>query len=322
MVAACCLVGTSFAAPLKIGYSDWPGWVAWEVALKKGWFEEAGVEVDFQWMDYVESMDAYSAGKLDAVCMTNGDALVTGATGKPSSCILLNDFSYGNDMVVAGPGVKKFADLNGKSVALEEGFVAHLLFLTGMEEEGVPVDSIRIINTPTDKTPELFRAGVVQGVAAWQPNSGAALKVVSGSSEIFSSADVPGIIFDGLFVDRKSIEKDAREWEKVVKVWYRVVDFMKDESNSEEFLKILSARVGLSPSEYAALLEGTYILSLEEALRCWNKRSSISSIYGSSNYVNNFNLKYKVYEDSQDVDEYFEPRFTEVLRPPKTKKLR
>ncbi|MEQ8937848.1 MAG: ABC transporter substrate-binding protein, partial [Gammaproteobacteria bacterium] len=27
------------AEPLKVGYSDWPGWVAWEVALEKGYFE-------------------------------------------------------------------------------------------------------------------------------------------------------------------------------------------------------------------------------------------------------------------------------------------
>ena len=68
------------AAPLKIGYSDWPGWVAWEVAIEKEWFKEAGVDVQFEWFDYLASMDAFAAGQLDAVCMTNGDALLTGAT--------------------------------------------------------------------------------------------------------------------------------------------------------------------------------------------------------------------------------------------------
>ena len=72
------------SSTLKIGYSDWPGWVAWEIAIQKKWFEEAGVDVEFLWFDYVASMDAYVAGQVDAVCMTNGDALVTGATGKPS----------------------------------------------------------------------------------------------------------------------------------------------------------------------------------------------------------------------------------------------
>ena len=27
---------------LKIAYSDWPGWVAWEIAIQKGWFKEVG----------------------------------------------------------------------------------------------------------------------------------------------------------------------------------------------------------------------------------------------------------------------------------------
>ena len=97
------------AAPITIGYSDWPGWVAWEVGVEKGWFEEAGVEVSFEWFDYVASMDAYAAGQLDAVCMTNGDALVTGATGRRSTMAIINDFSNGNDMIVARSGITSVA---------------------------------------------------------------------------------------------------------------------------------------------------------------------------------------------------------------------
>ncbi|MGJ8634506.1 MAG: ABC transporter substrate-binding protein, partial [Luteolibacter sp.] len=63
-------LGQAMAEPLKIAYSDWPGWIAWEVGIQKGWFKEEGVEVEFAWMDYVESMDGYVAGKVDAVCMT------------------------------------------------------------------------------------------------------------------------------------------------------------------------------------------------------------------------------------------------------------
>ena len=36
------------AGPLKIGYSDWPGWVAWQIAIEKDWFKEAGVDVKFE----------------------------------------------------------------------------------------------------------------------------------------------------------------------------------------------------------------------------------------------------------------------------------
>src|SRR6476659_11507812 len=53
--------------PLRIGYSDWPGWTAFEVGIRKGWFKEAGVEVKFDWFEYAQSMEAFAAGDDDAV---------------------------------------------------------------------------------------------------------------------------------------------------------------------------------------------------------------------------------------------------------------
>ncbi|MES2437819.1 MAG: ABC transporter substrate-binding protein [Verrucomicrobiota bacterium] len=295
------------AEPLKIGYSDWPGWVAWEIGIKKGWFKEAGVEVEFVWMDYVKSMEAYAAGKLDAVSVTNGDALVTGATGKPSVCILINDFSNGNDMIVAKGDYKTLKDLKGKTLALEEGFVEHLLLLKGLELNGMAESDITIKNTPTNSTPQVFASGEVDGIAAWQPNSGQALKLVPGSKSVFSSKDVPGLIYDGLFCDRESVKTRRADWIKVVKVWTKISEYMADEDNIDDALAILSERVGVKPAEYEPLLEGTKILSTTEALKAWEKAEGLGSIYGSTKVVDDFNVKFKVYEKPADVESYFDP---------------
>ena len=179
------------AAPLKIAYSDWPGWVAWEIAIKKDWFKAAGVDVEFTCMDYVASMEAYGTGKVDAVCMTNGDALVTGATAKPSVAIVINDYSNGNDMLIGAPGIESVTDLKGKKVGLEEGFVPHLLVLKALESNGMSESDITIINTPTDKTPGVLKTGDVDAICAWQPNSGTALKEVEGSKPLFTSGEAP-----------------------------------------------------------------------------------------------------------------------------------
>ena len=70
--------------------------------------------------------------------MTNGDALVMGAkSGKPSTAILINDYSNGNDMVIGGPGIEKLADLKGKKMGVEVGFVSHLLLLKALESAGM-----------------------------------------------------------------------------------------------------------------------------------------------------------------------------------------
>ena len=182
------------AEPLKIGYSDWPGWVAWEIAIEKEWFKEEGVDVTFEWFDYVASMDAFAAGKLDGVGMTNGDALVTGATGAKSVMILMNDYSNGNDMVIAGPGISSIKELKGKKVGVEIGFVGHLLLLNALEKAGMTEADVELVNVPTNETPQVLASGEVDAVVAWQPSSGQALKLVPGSTPIYTSAE-----------DRKSV---------------------------------------------------------------------------------------------------------------------
>ena len=312
LTLASLITGSALSAkePLKIAYSDWPGWIAWEIGIEKGWFKDAGVDVEFLWFDYVASMDAYVAGQVDAVPMTNGDALVTGATGKPSVGIIINDYSNGNDMIVAAPGIESMKDLKGKKIGIEEGFVEHLLLLKGLEMAGLSADDVTIVNTPTDETPQVLASGAVDAIGAWQPNSGQALKAVAGSKPVFTSGDAPGIIYDLLCVDPESLETRGEDWAKVVGVWYQIVDFIKDEDNLDEALKILSARVSISPEEYEPFFEGTYILSLEESLKVWEKADGFGSVYGSTVIADKFNVAQGVYEEPLQTAKYLDPSLT------------
>jgi NitT/TauT family transport system substrate-binding protein len=295
---------------LKIAYSDWPGWVAWEIAIQKGWFKEAGVDVEFTWLDYVPSMEAFSAGKVDAVCMTNGDALVTGATGGKSVSIIVNDYSDGNDMIVAKPGINTVAQLKGKTIGVEVGFVDHLLLLHALKAANLKESDVKLKNVKTDETPQALKSGDVDAVGAWQPSSGAALKEVPGSKPIFTSKDVPGLIYDMLAVNPKSLAEHRADWVKVTKVWDRVAKFVNDPKNLDEAAKIMGARVRLSPDEYKAIMKGTHIMPLEEGKKHWAKADGLTSIYGSNKIVDEFNVKNTVYKAPEKVDEYLDPSFT------------
>jgi len=299
---------------LRIGYSDWPGWVAWEIALQKGWFKEAGVEVDFKWFEYVPSMEAYSAGKVDAVCVTNGDALVTGSNGGKSVAILLNDYSNGNDMIVAKAGITSVAQLKGKKVGVEVGFVDHLLLMYALKSANLTDKDIKIVNVPTDQTPQTLKSGSVDAIAAWQPNSGSALKLVAGSTPIFTSANVPGIIYDELVVSPKSLAERRADWLKVVKVWDRVAKFINDEKNVDEAAKIMSARVGLTADQYKPLMKGTHIMDLAEGKKHWAKAEGLESVYGSSKIVDDFNLKNKVYKEAMKYEDYLDPSLADEVQ--------
>ena len=299
-------LANAHAEPLKIGYSDWPGWVAWEIAIEKDWFADAGVEVEFEWFDYVASMDAFAAGQLDAVAMTNGDALVTGATGAQSVMILINDYSNGNDMVVAAPGVDSVEDLKGKKVGVEIGFVSHLLLLNALEKAGMSEADVELVNVPTNETPQVLASGEVDAIVAWQPSSGQALSMVAGSKAVYTSADEPGLIYDVLAVSPSSLAANRDAWKTVLQVWYKAVDYLNDPATRDEAVSIMASRVGLSPAEYAAFIDGTKILTLEEAKPFLEKSDEFSSIYGSSKIADDFNVNNQVYDTAQDIDSYID----------------
>lgn len=295
------------AEPLKIGYSDWPGWVAWQVAIEKGWFKEAGVDVKFDWFDYAASMNAFTAGKIDAVTVTNGDALVTAAGGAKNVMIIVTDYSNGNDMIVGKPGIKSLKDLKGKKIGLETGLVEHLLLLNGIKKAGLKESDVTIVNTPTNETPQALASGDLAAIGAWQPNSGEAIKRVPGAKPIYTSADEPGLIFDVLTVSPASLSSRKADWVKVVKVWDKVVTYINDPKTQPDAVKIMSARVGIKPETYLPLLKGTKLLTLEEGKAVMIKADGFKSLYGSSKIVDDFNVKAGIYKTPQDLNKAIDP---------------
>ena len=297
------------AEPLKIAYSDWPGYVAWQVAIDKGWFKEAGIDVKFDWFDYGASMEAFAAGKMDAVMVTNGDALVTASGGAKNVMILALDYSNGNDMIIGKPGIKSLQDLKGKKIGLETGFVEHLMLLNALEKAGMKESDVTIVNTKTNETPQALASGDLAAIAAWQPNSGQAMKLVPGAKPIYTSAKEPGLIYDVIAVNPASLSTHKDEWAKVVKIWGKVVSYVNDPKTQPDALKIMSAKVGLTPQAYKPLLKGTKLLSLAEGKAAFVNAPGFKSLYGSSKIADDFNVKYAVYKTPQDLSKAIDPLF-------------
>ena len=231
---------------------------------------------------------------------------MTGATGAKGIMMLMNDYSNGNDMVVAKPGIDSVKDLKGKKIGVEIGFVGHLLLLNALEKNGLSESDVELVNVPTNETPQVLASGDVDAIVAWQPNSGMALNLVPGSKRIYSSADEPGLIYDVLAVSPQSLAANRDEWKKVIKVWYRVVDYFKDPKTQDDAISIMASRVGLAPAEYKEFVTGTKILEKDEAKTFFSKGDGFKSLYGSSKISDDFNVANEVYGKAQNIDEYID----------------
>ncbi|HEY2227533.1 MAG TPA: ABC transporter substrate-binding protein [Xanthobacteraceae bacterium] len=301
---------TASAAPLTVGYSDWPGWVAWQVAIDKGWIKEAGLDLTFQWFDYSASMDAFTASKIDANLMTNGDTLVTGAGGGKGIMIMLTDYSNGNDMIVGKPAIKSLKDLKGKKVGIEVGVVEHLLLLHGLQASGMKQKDVKLVNAKTNETPQVLASGQVSAIGAWQPISGQAMKASPGSHPIYTSSEAPGLIYDVLAVSPASLNAHRADWMKLIGIWDKVVHYINDPATQDDAVKIMAARVELTPEAYKPLLEGTHLIDLAEGKKTFVKASGLTSLYGSSKIADEFNVSNDVYKKAQDINSYIDPSLT------------
>ncbi|MDE2240765.1 MAG: ABC transporter substrate-binding protein [Rhodospirillales bacterium] len=290
--------------PLRIGFSDWPGWTGWQIAIDKGWFKQAGVDVDMQWFDYSASLDAFSAGKLDGDFVATSDALVEGANGTKNVLIMLTDYSDGNDQILAKPGITSVKQLAGQKVGIEVGLLEQMLLEHALKANGMSLNAVTLVNTVTNNTPQVLASGSVAAIGVWQPIADQARLALPGSRAIYTSAQAPGLIYDGLAVSPQSLAEHPEEWAKVIQVWYRIEAYINDPKTHADALKIMAARDGVSPQIYKRYVKGTHLLSLAEAKAAFVPGPGLNSIYGSDENADAFNVRNGVYKTPQIIKDY------------------
>lgn len=291
--------GSNNAKSLKIGYSDWPGWLVLEIAKQKDLFKTAGVNVDLIWFDdYGKSIEAYTAGKLDGITIMCGDSLAA----KSSVIVVLTDFSEGNDMIVGKPGINSIKDLIGKTVGLEENLVEHLLLLEALKQNGIDEKEVTIKKMPTNDTIAALKSGGVDAIGAWYPISGKALSEVGGSKALFTSREAKGLIYDAIQVDPQSLADRRGDWQKVVDVWFECLNYLNSPKTHDEAVRFMAGRVKADPADLEKHLKGTHLLDKEGNLKALQKKNTLDSIYGSLQNSDRFNLARKVYDKPVNVN--------------------
>lgn len=123
---------------VRLGFSAWPGWFPWQVSHDQQLFQANKAKVDLKWFDgYLESIQALTAGQLDANAQTLNDTVNSVANGSDQVIVLVNDNSTGNDKILVREGIDSIADLKGKKVAAESGTVDHFPVAAGPQTSRV-----------------------------------------------------------------------------------------------------------------------------------------------------------------------------------------
>lgn len=221
------------AAPAQtytVGWTIYAGWMPWPYAdqagIVKKWSDKYGVDIKVvQINDYVESLNQFTAGKIDAVTSTNMDALtVPAAGGKDTTVLILGDYSNGNDGIVLKKGAA-LADLKGQSVNLVELSVSHYLLARGLEKAGLKPTDVKVINTSDADMVAAFATPTTTAAVTWNP----LLSEIKGAGgkEVFNSSQIPGEILDTLAVSTEALKANPNLGKALVGIWYETMAVMK-----------------------------------------------------------------------------------------------
>ena len=299
-------------APVRVGYSAWPGWIPLKVTEDKGLFKSEGVPVTLQWFDgYLDSINALNAGQLDCNSQTLGDTISSIAGGADLQVVLTNDYSTGNDQIIAAPGINSVADLKGKRVAAEEGTVDHYLLLLGLKKAGLSANDITFVPLETGAAAAAFVAGKVDAVGVFAPFTTQALKR-PGSTTLFSSKDFPGAISDHLVCRKEFVANNPEKVQKLVNAWFATLKEIK--ANPGPSLAIMAARAGVTEPEYEAYNAGTTILTLEQNKQAFKPGDTMQSLPFAAKEIGLFLQEVGLAQTDPPLEGVLQPQFVDGVK--------
>jgi NitT/TauT family transport system substrate-binding protein len=283
-------------ADVKVGVSDWPGWVAWYIAEQKGFFKKHGAQVKLVWFaNYTDSISALSSGQVDANSQTWSDTMAPLAKGLPLKVILVNDNSAGNDAVMAAPSIKSFKDLKGKKIALEQFSVSHFLLVTALSKNNMKAADVEVVNLAAGDAAAAFLADRAPAAALWNPWVNK-IQLSGKGRALFTSKEIPGLIADLLVAQEKSIAANRKDYLGMIKAWYDVEKFIRE--NTGEAAKIMAKVVDLKPEEYTTFMAGTEFFDEKANLDAFG--TGPTSLMGVAPTVAKFLLDNKLMEGKVD----------------------
>jgi NitT/TauT family transport system substrate-binding protein len=298
--------------PIRLGTYEWPGSYWIDVAWAKGWFAEAGLNVERVDTDrkYFESLDAVVSGKLDAMGFSQFDLVRYVAAGHDLVGVAAIDYSEGAEALVARSGIRRLRDLRGKTIALHRGTYLEYLLDIVAEREGMTLDDFQLVDRSGDAALADLKTGKVDAVFVWEPYADYAQEAVDGV-RLFSTAEFPGLTYNVLSLRREFVRSRPADVEALLQVWQRAVQFIRE--NPNETCAIVAKLFNEPLADAKNLMRTDRILDRADNSRAFSYAAGFESLHGSWRRMNDFMLDRGLVRTRVDSPDHLDARFVNAL---------
>ena len=294
--------------PFRVAFNQWIGFSGVMLAREKGYFKDAGLNVD--WKEFpgpADGMAPLIAGQLDAALTTADTPILLSrdSNSNPLLNVYAIDNSRGADGIVAQKGINSVADLKGKTVAATKGQINEFMLLKALEKSGMKPTDVTITNMDADAGGAAVLAGRAPAAVTWEPWLSKA--TASGGKVIFSSAEVPDLILDVATVGQGV----ARARPADVKAFVAAIAKGNAEALADpaEAAKIAKKYFGVDEKEATAMLGKVKLYNATENATLMGSQGKPGVFAKSSQQIADFFVAQKVMEKAPVKADLFTPEF-------------
>jgi len=260
------------AAPIKLAFSTWNGYIGLVIGVKEGFFDQAGVHVDYTVIeDPVQRFNAFKAGSLNAIATTVDTFSRTYAKGIPSIMVLGLDASVGGDGIVAKKDITSVEQLKGQTVAVSQGSTSQWLLAYVLDQHGLSLNDVKQTDLTSGDAGAAFAAGRVPVAVTWEPWLSRAEQNPDGHV-LASTKEYPDIITDEVAFSPDFVKENPDSITAFLKGYAMAVDFLK--SNPDDAIADVTDYLGQSPEDVKATMETVPIWSIEDSKKFFGTADS------------------------------------------------
>jgi NitT/TauT family transport system substrate-binding protein len=289
---------------LRVAHDFWVGYAGFYVAMEKGFFKDAGVNVDEKKFNTpADGLPALLTGDVD-IHLSTLDTFLTALDRDPNSIkvVTLVDSSAGADALIAKKSIADIAALKGKTIGVSLGQANHMLLLKALDSKRLSVRDVKLVNLNGDDAGNAFAAGKLDAAVSWEPFITQGLS--RGGHVLYSTVDAPDFIVNAVGLKPETLAKKRPEVIAFIKAFSRGTEWALE--NRTGAADIVAKALEQEPAAVAEMMSKDRLYKRSDSLALMGTAASPGKVLGTTEFIAKFLLDNKIIRKPVDVSTFFD----------------